>query len=269
MRLQTLLYEARLAKNCARWWKVLSTQRIHFRRADRWLKKSLAGYVLLDGDRRYANYARRDEVVYSIGRLTAGRARQALYQGDVQKAERLLKTMAAIFSRFQLELPLSGFIPSALVISGHAFFVSGRYKIAEDKFGRLLTNQRSPLAPWGRYMRGWCRLRLKAFRKAVTDFEVLVRTGKGGKILQKAGIRDLVFAYTLAHKPGRAYRRFRRVVRGNTALLTAMIVALAARYAALGNKTAAIQLYRIALKRWHRDPRSSIWRSALKALQKP
>ena len=210
-----------------------------------------------------------DEVIFTIGRLAGERARELHRRGDDKGASRFLRIMVGKFSRFNLEFPRSRFRPVAAYIAAQTFFETRRYRNAGGRLSWLLRQGGGVLAPWAYHLRGWCRLRLGDHTRALSDFAALARLAKADRRLLAAARRDLVFAYAGFRKlpPRKAFLRLIRAVR-KRALAKRLVIALAARYVALGNRGAAATVYRIALRRWPRDSRAGTWRAAQRALRR-
>jgi len=263
MSMHDRIFTAQEAGNGALAQQLKKNQTLYFARANYWLRKSLVKYVRITTNKKYSNYSRMDEVIFTVGDIAKSLAEQEKKDGKHAKAEQYSQIMMAMFSRLVKEHPRSRFIPDALLAKGEFFFNNRRIVEAIAVFQKVARYQNSPLAPYANYKIGWCYLNLKKFRMALSKFVEVSRGKRGGTNLIQAARKDVVRAYTHIGRPDKAYNFFHTVSKGRPRISKMMFVLLGTMYYAQGKNIDCIKVFQMARKRWPRDRERCQWATTI------
>jgi len=260
MALFEYIYEARDKGDRALAARLKKRQKLYFARAQWWLVKALKRYAAITSNPKFKNYARMDEVIFTVGDIAKSLAEEASKRKDYAKKRAYQQIMLAQFSRLTKEFPRSRFIPDALLAKAEYFFNNRQMVEAIQVYQRVARFRGSPLAPYAEYKIGWCYLNLKQYRRALAQFVRVAKGSRGGKNLVRAARKDVVRAYTHIGVPERAYNFFMNVGKGRPQVAKMMYLLLGTMYYAQGKNVESIKVFKDAWKvRWPRDKDRCNW----------
>lgn len=260
MALHETIFKAEDAGNKAEMQRLKQQQKLLFDRAEYWLRQSLSKYILITNNPRYKNYARMDEVIFTVGDIAKSLAEEAGKRNDGAKQRDYQMVMLAQFNRLTKEFPKSRYIPDAMLASAEYHFNNRKMVEAIEIYQRVARFKGTPLASYAEYKIGWCYLNLKQYREALGQFVQVAQGTGGGANLIQAARTDVVRAYTHIGIPDKAYDFFHRVAKGNAEHAKQMYLMLGTMYFAQGKNTECIQVFKDAWQsRWPRDAERCNW----------
>ena len=258
MGLHEPIYRARERNQAVRVRRLRRRQKALFARSGKWLERALKQYVRITNNRRFAGFARMDEVVFSVGDIAKTLAEQAGRRKDPANQGAYQKIMLTMFGRLVRQFPRSRFVPDALLAKGEYLF-GGRHFIQAIAVYRKAARYRNKVGAYAAYKIGWCFLNLKRYRLALAAFVQVVKSGRGGKHLIRAAHNDVVRAYSHIGRPGKAYGFFHRVGGNRPRVTRRLHLLLGTLYYAQGKNADCIGVFRDAVKRWPRDKARCRW----------
>lgn len=260
MALHEVIFKAEDAGQKAQADRLKNQQKLLFERAEWWLRKSLEKYILITNNPKYKNYARMDEVIFTVGDIAKSLAEDASKRKDGAKQQAYQQVMLTQFSRLTKEFPRSRYIPDALLAKAEYFFNNRQMVEAIEIYQRVARFKGTPLAPYAEYKIGWCYLNMKQHREALQQFVMVAKGTAGGQTLISAARKDVVRAYTHIGRPEKAYDFFHNVSMGRPEVSKEMYVLLGTMYYAQGKNAESIQVFKDAWKsRWPKDKDRCQW----------
>ena len=260
MALHELIFKAEDSGQQAQANRLKTQQKLLFERAEWWLRKSLEKYILITNNPKYKNYARMDEVIFTVGDIAKSLAEDASKRKDGAKQQAYQQVMLAQFSRLTKEFPRSRYIPDALLAKAEYFFNNRQMVEAIEIYQRVARFKGTPLAPYAEYKIGWCYLNMKQHREALQQFVMVAKGTAGGKTLISAARKDVVRAYTHIGRPEKGYDFFHNVSMGRPEVSKEMYVYLGTMYYAQGKNAESIQVFKDCWKnRWPKDKDRCQW----------
>ncbi len=220
--------------------------------SERWRSRAIDSYRQIV--KRYSDFERLDEVLYSLGS-------NLWEQGKIKQA---LKVYKVLIRRY----PESEYVPDAYLAFGEAYFDQGNVRSALKAYQRASSFTESKVYGYAMYKQGWCYYNLGDYERAMDTWKAVIFygdiasgvSGENKLALVREARRDYVLAYSHIGDPKTAKEDF-QTVGGEE--WEKMFSGLGSLYYDGGKDKEAIVVYRTLLKDKPISPEAPGWQARI------
>ncbi len=182
--------------------------------------------------RDYPTYARKDEVLFSLG----------YNQYEIGKKDQAVKRYEELTKNY----PDSGFLADAYVQLGNHWFDNNNLAKAKLNFEKALKTQNQQIYAYALYKLAWCDFNAGEYEEGLKKFHAVVdfadQKGKSLGDLKSEALRDMVLTYVQLNRPDDAVAYYKR--KAPKSRQTRYISGLANGLAGAGYHESAIKVFR-------------------------